>query len=176
MLERADSNDDAVEIDILSPLIEGRKWRYLGKALEHVDLTKLGCDQGSIPGSQKGGDGGPGEQFAVHVNPSAEVGQERVEPGEVLRIGIGHEIHITSCPQISPGIYRQSADQDEAHVCLDQARQQLPQPNRIRRRQLFRALPVKVERNSLSANPSARLTASGRRASSSNCRRRDASL
>lgn len=67
MLEGADADDEAIEVDILRLLIECSKRRHLGKALEHVDLTELGCDQSPIPRSREGEDRAPIEQFAVHV-------------------------------------------------------------------------------------------------------------
>jgi hypothetical protein len=52
MLERADADDDAVEIDVGRFLLQRCIRGYLRQPLENIDLPKVGCDQGPVAASQ----------------------------------------------------------------------------------------------------------------------------
>jgi hypothetical protein len=41
---------------------------------------------------------------------------QRSVAGPVLLIGVGHDVDVLSSPQIAPGVYRETANQDKTHL------------------------------------------------------------
>ncbi len=167
--------DETIEIYVLRVLVQRLYGGICGRPWSTSTWPQLGGHQRPVAGPKEGRDRAPLEQLAVDVYLPVEFAQHGIESREVLGRRIGDEVARRGSRAVPPRVHRQAADQHEPNLRLDQPSENLPQPKRLRR-QLFRALPVKVERNSLSARPSARLTASGRRTSSRICRRRDSSL
>ena len=78
---------------------------------------------------------------------------------------LGHQVDVAGRAQIAPGIDGETADQDKIDLRLAQAFEKDAEAKGMWRHR-GRAAPVKVERNSLSARPSARFSARERPASS----------
>src|SRR3954447_5957949 len=132
-------------------------------------------DKGPVARPQEGRDRAGVEETTTDVDFSSQLPQELVELRQVVRIGVRHHVYVLGGSDVSPGVDGQAADEDETDLCFNQPLEELAQAQRSRAQLRF-ALPVKVERNSLSAKPSARLTAKGRLPSSRSWRRRASSL
>ena len=94
------------------------------------------------------------------------------DPLEVLGVGRDDHVDVLRPAHDPPGVHREPTDQDELHLRLREAPQQLVEG---RFAQALRAAPANRISMWLRAIPSARLTLIGRRASSHSARARTAS-
>lgn len=175
MLERADANADSVYLDIGGLCVQVRKGGDLRVPLEDIDGTKLGCDQRPISRSEEDRDRVGRQAAILDLYLPIQFTKDLGEPLEVLPGGLGYDIHVFGSTYVPPCADSQPTDQDKPYFRPTQTLKQDIGPKPLFR-QLFRALPAKVERNSLSAIVSARLTESGRLASALKRLRRTVSL
>jgi hypothetical protein len=171
--ERADTDGHPAKIDVQSVDIEFAERRHWRKPLEDVDWPGVSRDECPVSNLEEGGYRARAEPPFGSLDTPAERDEQLREPRQIARIGVGDDVHILRATEITPGVDRKAADQDEAHVRADQSLEQLPRPDRLGH---LRAAPRKLARNSIRARPSARFTASGRRASSRRRRRRTTSF
>jgi hypothetical protein len=119
--------------------------------------TQLSRNQRPVAGPEKDGDGVGRKEAIADFDLPVQLVQEIGEPLEVLPGRIRDQIDVLGASYVAPCPNGQTANQDKANLCPDQALEQLMQPKGFDG-QALRALPAKVERNSLSAMVSAKLT------------------
>jgi hypothetical protein len=97
----------------------------------------------------------------AHLNSPTELTKQLGEAFQILGRGIGYDIDVFGPAYVPPSSNRKAADEDEANIGTDQPGKKGLQSKWFGG-QALRALPANVEKNSLNAMVSARLTDSGR--------------
>jgi hypothetical protein len=92
--------------------------------LENIKLPKVGEHQRSVAGPKERRYGVGAEEAATDLHLPTQLTKQRIELREVLPIGVGHDVDVLSSPQITPGVYRETANQDKTHLRPDESLEQ----------------------------------------------------
>lgn len=90
VLQRADPNDETIQIHVRGLFVQDREGGDLRQALENVDITEIGCNQGPVASAEKG-----------------RVPEKRIELRQVPSRRVWNQIDVAGCAQVAPRIYRQ---------------------------------------------------------------------
>jgi hypothetical protein len=144
-----------------SQLLEARN---TVEPLNHVKSTEIRLDCNLFATGQRCGDRERSAKQGLVLLHVATCGyRDLCKAFEILSLHGDDDVDVPGAPHDPPGVQGKSAHHDKRNFCLGEASQQLVEG---RLTQLLRAAPAKRISLWLSAMPSARLTLSGRRASS----------
>jgi len=122
VLQRAyrDAHPGHLDVDgVRSQLAVGRD---AVEPLDHVQISELRGDQCSFAAAKLGGDGTLGaEQRLPQLDVAAKLGDQLGEPVEVVGRRVGHDVAVLRSAYDTPGSERQTADDDEADIRLNEA-------------------------------------------------------
>ncbi len=171
VLERTYRNRHLCNLDIDRQRSKLRIRQNALQPLNHVQISEPCSDQRSLPTTQQRRDGTlRAEQRLPQLDVTTELSRNMGERVEILQRWIGDDVAVLRSPHHAPRSQRQAANDNEPHICLNEAPEKLIE----QRCAQWARRAASRNSNSLRASEivSSRFTTSGRRPSARSRSRR----
>jgi hypothetical protein len=126
MLKRTYRNRHARHLDVNCPCAKLSVRQDAIETLNHIQIPELCGDQRPFPAAKQGRDGMlRAEQRLTQLDMATTLGYKAGKPIEVFWRRIGHDVAILRSPHDAPRPKRQAANDNEAHIRLNETDEEL---------------------------------------------------